>query len=308
MLTKLIVCFLIILLRSLSPTSDFSETVADSNEIAFVSDTQAPMCIEKLYLRSNHNTLATKLLFTEITNYKPRCLFILGDVVTKGRQEKRWLKIDQYIAAARNNGIPVYALLGNHDVIGNAKKGEAKFNNRFPDQVNTGFLKIVDSLAIILLNSNFKTLSSEQKNKQQDFYAKTLEALDEDPGVKYIIVSCHHAPYSNSKIVGSNKTVQQQFVPLFDKSKKAKLFITGHAHDFECFQFKGKYFLTIGGGGGLHHPLNKGGNCLPNQATGYEPQFHYLLVRRQANQLNITSQKLKDDFSGFETGYSFVVH
>lgn len=283
---------------------------ADSarTEIAFISDTQAPMCVEKIFLKSNQNTLATQILFREITEYKPRCLFILGDVVSKGPREKKWREMDQYLEVARSNGIPVYALLGNHDVMGNARKGEAKFNKRFPDQVNTGFVKIVDSIAVVLLNSNFKTLSAEQQRQQQEFYTDALATLDADPAVRCIIVTCHHAPYSNSKIVGSNKKVQEQFVPLFKRSMKAKLFMTGHAHDFEYFRFDGKYFLTIGGGGGLHQPLNTAADRLPNEAGDYNPEFQYVLIQRNGTQLTITSNKLKADFSGVETGYRFAIH
>ena len=291
------------------PASVCRGQTADSirAEIAFISDTQAPMCVEKIFLKSNQNTLATELLFREITQFKPRCLFILGDVVSKGPNERKWTEMDQYLTAARTNGIPVYALLGNHDVMGNARKGEANFNKRFPDQVNTGFIKIVDSVAVVLLNSNFKTLSSAQQKQQQEFYAKTLEALEADPAVLSIIVTCHHAPYSNSKIVGSNETVQEQFVPLFKRTGKAKLFMTGHAHDFEYFRFDGKYFLTIGGGGGLHQPLNTDADRLPNEAGDYNPEFQYVLIKRNGTQITVTSKRLKADFSGLETGYSFII-
>lgn len=299
----------VLLLLFFIPSRNLPAQVTDSlrEEIAFISDTQAPMCVEKIFLKSNQNTLATELLFRDITQFRPRCLFILGDVVSKGPREKKWEKMDQYLASARSSGIPVYALLGNHDVMGSAKKGEIQFNKRFPDQVNTGFVKIVDSVAVVLLNSNFKTLSPEKQKQQQDFYAKTLADLDADPGVRCIIVTCHHAPYSNSTIVGSNKTVQEQFVPLFRQSKKARLFMTGHAHDFEYFRFDGKYFLTIGGGGGLHQPLNTGKDRLPNEAGDYNPEFQYVLIKRIGTQLNITSKRLKTDFSGIETGYGFVV-
>jgi len=131
--------------------------------------------------------------------------------------------------------------------------------------------------------------------------------LDTNQAVKMIVVSCHHAPYSNSKIVGSNKPVQEKFVPLFIRTKKAKLFITGHAHDFEHFKIQDKDFLTIGGGGGLHQPLQKGGKAITSLSKGYEPEFHYLIVRRSGNQLTLISRRLKKDFSDFENGYHFVV-
>ena len=60
--------------------------------------------------------------------------------------------------------------------------------------------------------------------------------------------------------------------------------------------------MVIGGGGGLHQPLNEGTGCLPDLAKDYKPLFHYLTVQRKGGQLQVTSFHLKDDFSGFEKG------
>ena len=57
-------------------------------EIVFVSDTQAPMWEEKIFLRSNQNEKATGLIFDDITRENPLALFILGDVVSLGYKEK----------------------------------------------------------------------------------------------------------------------------------------------------------------------------------------------------------------------------
>lgn len=277
------------------------------DEIAFVSDTQAPMLIEKLYLKAHHNTRVTQLLFGAIDQKLPRCVFILGDVVSKGRREKKWRAMDRYLATLRKNDIPVYALLGNHDLMGNPTKGQEKFNKRFPEHVGTGYYKVVDSIAVVLLNSNFRKLTAVEQTRQQTFYEATLRSLDENPGVKFIIVTCHHAPYSNSRIVGSSPMVQQKFVPQFIQSKKGKFFITGHAHVFEWFQIQGKDFLTIGGGGGLHQPLNTGTDRLPNQAADYNPEFHYLTVRRVVDSIVITSYQLANDLLHLEQGYQVTV-
>jgi hypothetical protein len=86
------------------------------------------------------------------------------------------------------------------------------------------------------------------------------------------------------------------------------LFITGHAHDFEHFNISGKDFLTIGGGGGLHQPLNKGADRIPSLSFGYDPEFHYVLMRRIHSQLVIISRRLKPDFTDFENGYRFVIN
>ncbi len=275
--------------------------------IVLASDTQAPLGVEKIYLKANNNTLATKKIFENIIQQKPTNLLILGDVVSIGSNKKKWKEMDSYLQDLRNQGTVVTALLGNHDVMLNAKKGENEFKKRFPDEVNTGFYKIIDSIGFVLLNSNFKTLSKEQMASQELFYANTLNQLDIDSAVKMVVVTCHHAPYSNSKIVGSNTRVQEKLIPIFIQSKKAKLFVTGHAHDFEHFNMEGKDFLTIGGGGGIHQPLSKKEDRMIALSDGYEPEFHYLTIQRIKNELSITSKYLTSDFSEFKNGYHFVI-
>jgi hypothetical protein len=280
---------------------------ADSSdfEIDLVSDTQAPIGAEKLVLKAHQNELATRKIFEDITDRRPYALLMLGDVVSIGYKQSKWTDMDKYLSGLQTNNISFAGLMGNHDVMFYPQKGETNFLKRFPDQVNTGFYKVYDSVAFILLNSNFKTLSEQQVAKQQSFYLASLQKLDSDGAIKCIIVCCHHAPYSNSTIVGSNKEVQENFVPAFLATKKAKLFITGHAHDFEHFKKDGKDFLTIGGGGGLHQPLNTGTNRIPSLTPGYDPEFHYLLIRRMQNKLVLISRVLEPDFSGFQNSYRF---
>ncbi len=272
--------------------------------IAFVSDTQAPMKVETIVLKSNQNVKATGLIFHDILSQKPTSLFILGDVVSLGYKKKKWINMDRYLDSCRRAGIRVSALLGNHDVMTKAKKGEHQFQTRFPDNVRLGFYQIIDSVALIFLNSNFSKLSSQDFEKQKSWLRKTLHNLDEDGAVLATIVACHHAPYTNSKIVGESTKVQQNFVPDYIQSRKACLFITGHSHNYEHFMVQGKDFLVIGGGGGLHQPLSTN---RPDISGGYKPAFHYILLQRVHHDLVVSSRYLKENFDGFENGLSFTI-
>ena len=283
------------------------EEETSKREILFLSDTQAPMWVEKLVLRTHNNTKATQTIFGEIVRLKPAVLYWLGDIVSLGYRKNKWRIIDQFLATCTAVGTAVYAIMGNHDVMGRPKKGARNFQQRFPEHSPTGYLKVTDGIAVVMLNSNFSTLSTADLVKQQTWYEQTLTDLDADPAVRVVIVTCHHAPYSNSKLVGSSKLVQQRFVPCYTKSKKAKLFITGHSHAFERYEFEGKTFLVIGGGGGLRQPLNTSLSRLPDLATHYKPMFHYLAVRRESDGLMLTSHCLKKDFSGFDVGYEFTI-
>jgi len=277
------------------------------NDILFLSDTQAPMWVERLVLRTHQNTKATQTIFTEIIRRKPPVLYWLGDIVSLGYRNDKWRIIDTFLAKCTEVGTAVYAIMGNHDVMGRPRKGARNFQQRFPDHSPTGYVQKTGDVAVVMLNSNFSTLSVANLVKQQTWYEQTLEDLDADPSVAVVIVTCHHAPYSNSKLVGSSKLVQQRFVPPYTRSQKARLFITGHSHAFERYEFEEKTFLVIGGGGGLRQPLNMSPSRLPDLAGTYKPLFHYLAVRREGDGLVLRSYCLKDDFSGFDEGYQFSV-
>lgn len=276
--------------------------VPHRNVLAFVADTQAPMFVETLWLKAFNNRKATKLLFQDILRLHPHAFFLLGDLVNLGYSDKQWKPIDGYMDYLRKKGISLHAIMGNHEVMGQPKKGEAKFQQRFPDHVRTGYIKIIDCVAVVLVNSNFKVLSDDEYSQQINWYEQTLAQLDSDPQIEFIITGCHHSPFTNSRIVKPSKDVQDTFVPIFLNSKKSQLFLSGHAHAFEHFQVKGKDFLVIGGGGGLMQRLRTGIGTLTDLAENYKPMFHYITVASAGDHLQVRSYHLKKDFSCFEEG------
>ncbi|WP_221284811.1 metallophosphoesterase family protein [Mucilaginibacter sp. SP1R1] len=279
-----------------------------NHTIAFASDTQEPLLIEKVIRKTNHNQQATKLIFQDIVAGQPSSLFILGDVVSLGCQDSKWKRMDVYLGACRQHNIPVYAVLGNHELMLNASRGAAKFQERFPIHHSTGYVEKVDSVAVVLLNSNFSKMTDAEIEKQDDWYQHTITELDHDAAIKFVIVGCHHSPFTNSKVVAPSLKVQQQFVPAFVNSKKGVLFLSGHSHNFEHFNIQGKNFLVIGGGGGPHQPLRTGKRVIHDTDSSYKPMFHYLEVKRSGDSLQVVSRQLKADFSGFTDGLTFYVH
>ncbi len=304
---RLWTCFWVACILALPVLPTHAQQVAAGPEIVLLADTQAPFRVEKVLYGDHRNEVATAKIFADIIQRKPAALLLLGDVVAAGYQESRWLKIDNWLDSLRKQDVQVTGLMGNHDLWISASKGEEAFRKRFPDMVSTGFVKLVDSIAFVMLNSNFRQLSAQQMVYQDSFYRRTLVELDRDVAVKLVIVCCHHAPYSNSQVVGSNKQVQERFVQPFMLSVKAKLFVTGHAHDFEHFRIGGKDFLTIGGGGGVHHPLNKGAGRIRSASDFYDPEFHYLLLQRNGASLDLVSRRLLPGLTGFENAYRFTV-
>lgn len=273
-----------------------------NNLLAFASDTQAPMLVETILLRSNNNRKATQLLFKHIIGLHPHTFFLLGDVVNLGYSQRQWRQIDPHLHHLRAKGIHLHGIMGNHEVMGQPKRGEQEFQNRFPDHVRTGFSVVIDSIAVVMLNSNFGVMSTAEMMKQTRWYRKTLEENDADAAIEFVITCCHHSPYTNSRIVKPSTEVQRLIVPHFLESKKSQLFLSGHCHAFEHFKVKGKDFMVIGGGGGLRQPLRKGIGSLADLAEDYKPMFHYITVAAVEDHMQVRSFHLKEDFSGFEEG------
>jgi len=292
------------LIFSLIAASGFSQE--KKPVIAFTSDTQEPMWVEKILLKSNHNQKATEMIFKDVLALRPSGFFILGDAVSLGYKNKKWAAIDACIKQCTIDSIPVYATLGNHEVMFNAKRGIKNFQTRFPMYKAAGYTEIIDSVAVVLLNSNFSKMNAAEILAQDNWYAKMIKKLDKDAAIKFIIVGCHHSPYTNSKIVKPSMEVRQNFLPAFINSKKCVLFLSGHSHNFEHFNMQGKHFLVIGGGGGLHQPLYTK-EVSHDLSAGYKPAFHYLIIRRFNDSLQVVSRQLKSDFTGFGNGFAFTV-
>jgi UDP-2,3-diacylglucosamine pyrophosphatase LpxH len=266
----------------------------------FISDCQVPLLFEKIIRKTHHNSDARDSLFREIENKNDGYVFMLGDLVGKGSKNSQWKGIDSFLETLRGSGTKVYGIPGNHEFLFRATHGINNFKKRFPDLSLTGYCVHTDSMAIVMLNSNFGRLSRAARKNQQLWYLAVMDSLDSDATVQTVIVCTHHSPFSNSTVVGSSVKVQQAFIPRFESSPKTKLFITGHSHNLECFDgTRSKRFLVIGGGGGIDQPLYTGEKekykDLIRQDT--KPRFFYLMVYRNVNVLEVTISGFSKELS-----------
>jgi hypothetical protein len=189
-----------------------------------------------------------------------------------------------------------------------SRAGERHFAQTFPTHRKTGYCVSVDSVAVVLLNSNFNDLEDREQREQELWYSHTLDSLEHDSGTVCIVVCCHHSPFTNSMVVRSSEEVRQRFVPPFLRATKCLLFLSGHAHTFERFMEQGKDFLVIGGGGGSRHNVWTGAeqnwkDISPQQ----KPLFHYITLERRGLSLHIDVRQLRDNFGGVDRGYAFDI-
>ena len=284
----------------------------NSTVFGFISDTQAPLWIEKLWVKSNHNEEATEAIFNQIrkeTNLT--ALFHLGDITPWGSLGLAWHSIDKQFAKLKGVPIPVYAVPGNHEYFFPSLLGLSQFQKRFPDFKKSWYSVKIKNTEVILLNSNFSHLSKSDIKEQKKWYTKTLADAEKDTLINFIIVGTHHSPFTNSTIVEPSCEVEKEFVQPFLRNSKCKLFISGHAHAFEHFKEDDKNFLVVGGGGGLQQPLFTGTD---QRKKDYFPisssirMFHYLLIEEKENFLLAKVVMLNDDFKTFYFPYEIEIH
>jgi predicted MPP superfamily phosphohydrolase len=288
----------------------FSQVLQDQHRIFFISDVQAPMQAEKIILKPYRNEEARDSLFADILRRCPANLFLLGDLESYGSREEAWAAVDAFVASLEKIHTGVYAIPGNHEYMGASTRGPDLFLHRFPEKWLHGYSVTLDSIAIVLLNSNFGELGRKELSKQLGWYASVMDSLDTCQAIKAIIVCIHHPPRSNSEVVGSNRPVEEKIVPAFERSKKAKLFISGHSHNLEYFAGSaGKHFLVIGGGGGIAQPL------LPMEQRVYsdllkqdeKPLYFYVILERNRDCLKLIARGFKRDFRFFDSEIGTII-
>lgn len=279
----------------------FCNVVFSQKRFAIISDTQQPLPIEKLWnkqweSKKEKNIECRNLLFSGLLNEKISTLFFLGDLVGIGSNNKQWKDIDMFLDSLKVRNIRTYAIAGNHEYLLFPKRGINNLHKRFPDSKKLIQVQTIDSISIILLNTNFAHIKERQKAEEIKYYKYLLDSLQQCPAVKIIIIGTHQPPFTNSKKMKPDKEVQQLLIPDYLSTPKAKLFISGHSHNLEHFT-KEKDFLVVGGGGGLYQGiLEKNEERYENQiCPDFHLRFFYLLIERNEDKLTVTVKGLNFD-------------
>jgi hypothetical protein len=282
----------------------FSQQPTERIPICLISDTQSPMLPEKILLRPYRNKEARDSLFADIVRLNPVCLFMLGDLTAAGSVSRYWAPLDLLLNSLGTVNTSVFAMPGNHEYMFTAKKGREQFRLRFPEAWLHGYMVHSDSIAVVMLNSNIDKIGAGEAGKQLNWYASSMDQLDSDPGIRAIMVCTHYSPYSNSKITGESEQIRNLFVPKFEGSKKAVLFLSGHSHNLEHFSgTPGKHYLVIGGGGGIKQPLKTEAEGGRPDLLSYaaKPLYFYLTAARKGDNLEVKARGFGKDFRFFDT-------
>jgi Icc-related predicted phosphoesterase len=232
----------------------FSEVHPTKMYFIVVGDTQSTSHWE--FWREK-NDKERKLIINEIARREPTFVIHLGDLTTRGSSEQHWQDLDEMHKEFREKKIPFFPVLGNHEFYGNDTTALQNYFERFPHLEHRRWYSFTwKNVGIVIVDSNFRKMTTEQIETQARWYQNELVRFDSDEKIDFFIICCHTPPFTNSKVIRPNKKSEKYFAGSYMQSRKAVFFFSGHAHTYERFQEGGKCFIVSGGGGGPRHRVS----------------------------------------------------
>jgi Icc-related predicted phosphoesterase len=237
-------------------------------------------------------------LVKAIANAHPAFVCFTGDIVYNGFDAADWKVWDSETAPFRQNNIPVYPALGNHDLHGSEKDALGNYFQRFPDLKGSRYYSVqAANLLVLVLDSAL----DETSGPQGTWLNSKLDSL---PGeVDFVFLTFHHPPYTSSsdmKMFGGGHTARSteqklaQMLEARQAKMRAKMIVfSGHVHNYERHEHGGITYFVTGGGGAHAYPVERAPGD-PFQSK--EINYHYLLVEvdRRAAKITMNRLVLKD--------------
>lgn len=239
------------------------------------------------------NPLARRTLVEAIANARPAFISIAGDI-SYHSEENDWRVWDGETAAWREDKIPVYPVLGNHDLHGNQQVALANYFARFPELKNSRYYGVrAANTMMLLLDSSLDELSGPQG----EWLTQQLASVPAD--VDFIFIFLHHPPYTSSsdaKTYGgghSARAREQMLAKMLENCQQrmhARIVVfSGHVHNYERHEHGGITYFVTGGGGAHAYPIERAPD---DPFRSDKINYHYLLVEVDRNKLTVTMNRL----------------
>jgi hypothetical protein len=225
----------------------------------------------------------------EIVKRNPAFVINLGDMVLKGGSEDCWLEFDSLHSEIREKAIPLFPVLGNHELNGSIEAGLWHYFMRFPHLNHQRWYSFTwKTIGFIILDSNFSALSPEQRESQIRWYTAELKRFEDDVQVEHVIVCTHEPPFTNRVKTSLGREPIKLFADPFVAFEKTRFFFSGHVHSYERFRIGSKHFIVSGGGGAPRGKLvvDPAKRRYEDQFSGEEVRpFHICLVEVRGDSL-----------------------
>ena len=236
-----------------------------------------------------------RALVQAIADTHPAFISIGGDLATVGSDPNDWKNYDGETASWRQQHIPVYPALGNHDVKQDERVALGNFFQRFPELKQSRYYSVhAANVLLLMLDTNMELNSGPQA----EWLRNKLDAMPSD--VDFVVFVMHHPPYTNS--MGSDlshsghaaRSPEQTLAKMLEERQahtRARFVVfAGHVHNYERQEHNGVTYFVTGGGGAHPHPVMR----LPGDPFADKSvNFHYLLVEVDAGKMTITMNRVE---------------
>lgn len=233
-------------------------------------------------------------LVKAIAATKPAFICFTGDIVYNGYDSNDWKVWDSETSIWREEKIPIYPALGNHDLHGPEKTALGNYFQRFPDLKDSRYYSVRAANALLLVLDS----SLEETDGAQGHWL--TDQIDHVPAdVNFVFIMLHHPPYTSSsdaKMMGgghSARAHEQALAKVLEERQAHTpyrfIVFSGHVHNYERHEHGGVTYFVTGGGGAHAYPIERSSDD-PFQSK--EINYHYLLVEVDQHQIKVTMNRL----------------
>jgi Icc-related predicted phosphoesterase len=239
------------------------------------------------------NATVRQTLVQAIADAHPAFISIGGDISYNGHDANDWKIWDKETAVWRDNKIPVYPALGNHDLHGDEKVALTNYFQRFPDLQNNRYYSArAANTLLLMLDSSL----DETSGPQGQWLVQKLDTLPVD--VDFVCLVLHHPPYTDSsdKLLGGGHSArhpEQALAQLLEERQQHTrarfVVIAGHVHNYERHEHGGVTYFVTGGGGAHPYLISRKPD---DPLFGKTVNYHYLLIEVDRGKMKITMNRL----------------
>jgi len=240
------------------------------------------------------NPVVRRMLVQAIAAVHPSFISIGGDISYNGNDANDWKVWDSETAVWRENNIPVFPALGNHDLHGDHNIALSNYFERFPELKSCRYYSVAAANTLMLvLDSSLDELSGSQG----DWLKQKLDTVPAN--VDFIFLVLHHPQYtssSDSKKFGgghSTRSPEQMLAKMLENrqpSLRARIVVfAGHVHNYERHEHGGVTYFVTGGGGAHAYPIERAPDDLFQDKN---INYHYLSAEVDSGKLKITMNRL----------------
>ena len=240
------------------------------------------------------NPVVRATLVQAIANLHPAFVSIGGDIAYNGYDANDWKVWDMETTPWTLNKIPVYPVLGNHDLHGDPNLALGNYFARFPELKKSRYYSVrAANMLMLVLDSSLDELAGPQGQ----WFSHELDTVPTN--VEFVVVMLHHPPYSSSsdekKYGGghSARSQEQMLAKVLEARQQAIrariIVFAGHVHNYERHEHGGVTYFVTGGGGAHAYPIERAPD---DPFRSKEVNYHYLLVEVGRGKMTITMNRL----------------